>query len=85
MKKSELKQLIKEEINNIIENSITADKIIGIVNTNYKEGNPTTIEYKGKTYNIIKFLNLNFKTVSFQTDKGEKSFKHKDVLNLKSS
>lgn len=70
--------------NSIIKSgSTTADKIIGIVNTNYKEGNPTTIEYKGKTYNLIRFNYLFFKTVSFQTDRGEKSFKHKDVLILK--
>lgn len=85
MKKSELRQIIKEEIVKIIENNINADKIIGVVNANYKEGKPTIIKYKGKTYNIIKFLSLNFKTVSFQTDRGEKSFKHKDILNLISS
>lgn len=83
MKPSELKQLIREEISRLIENLVTADKIINVVNTNFKNGDPTVVEFKGKTYNIIKFLGLNLKTVSFQTDKGEKSFKHKDLLNLK--
>jgi predicted ABC-type ATPase len=63
--------------------NITADKIIGIVNKNGKENKPTIVEFKGKTYNITRVKGFNLKTILFETEKGDKLFKHKDILNIK--
>jgi hypothetical protein len=84
MKIIELKQIIREEIQSVLkeDNTIKVDGILGIFNDNHKKGKLTRVEYKGKTYDLISFLGLNLKTISFITNKGEKSFKLQDIFTL---
>jgi hypothetical protein len=59
----------------------TADSIIGLINDATKNGKTVTISFRNKEYEIIKFMHLNYKTITFQIKPNiEKIFKHKDEL-----